>query len=107
MAISPKKALELLTTGAPVPGFDEAAVSSARALVAAPTEASAETVAALPAPLALAVLESSVRSRSPRLALALGHGGGDKELVRAAKRALHQLRSAGVEVLEPEVPANA
>ena len=61
MAISPKKALELLTTGAPVPGFDEASVSSARALVAAPSEASAETVAALPAPLALAVLESSVR----------------------------------------------
>ncbi|MCI0572458.1 MAG: hypothetical protein L0Y66_17015 [Myxococcaceae bacterium] len=102
MAISSRALLEQLTSGQPVSGFPPDAVEKARALAAAPAQAPSAEVEALPLPLALAVLDASVRARSPELALALGSAAA-RDLARAAKRALYQLRTSGVTV--PEAPA--
>ncbi|MHB8872245.1 MAG: hypothetical protein ACYC8T_01030 [Myxococcaceae bacterium] len=103
----PRKILEaLLQPGASVP--TEAApgeVEKARGLVASVSTAPAADVEALPEPLALAVLEAAVRARDPQLAEALA-GSAHKALAKAAKRALYQLRSAGLALPEkPPAPA--
>jgi hypothetical protein len=62
---------------------------------------------ALPAELALAVLEAAVALRRPGPAEALS-ASPDRDVAKAARRALYQLRSSGVAVSEqartPEVP---
>lgn len=99
MAISTKKLLELLQSGADLPDFDPAQVTAARALIAAPAEGSIEEVVSLAPALAEAVLQSAVLARAPELATRLVAAQDvPRPLVKAAKRALHQLRSAGVEV---------
>jgi len=108
MANPAKILLEQLTSGAPVPGHSDDQVAQARALVASPGDATASAVAALPDALALAVIEAAVAQRSVALLHALtDKGAGSKELAKAAKRALHQLRSAGVAVPDskPSAPA--
>jgi hypothetical protein len=106
MAQTPRALLDQLTSGQQLSGFPPEAVEQARRLAAAPAGAAAADVEALPELLALAVLEASVRARSPELSAALG-GSRRKELARAARRALYKLRSAGVEVPEPTAPPPA
>ena len=106
MAISTKKLLELLQSGADVPDFDPAQVATARALIAAPADAPVEAMAGLSLPLAEAVLQAAVIARTPLLATRLVDAPeAPKALAKAAKRSLHQLRSAGIEL--PDVPAAA
>lgn len=108
MANPAKILLEQLTSGAPVPGHPDDAVARARSLAQAPAEAAADAVAALPHPLALAVIEAAIAHRSVELLNALTDKGlGSKELAKAAKKALHQLRSAGVEVPEARAASPA
>jgi len=57
--------------------------------------------AALPPALALAVLEVAVDNRTPGPAERLS-SAGDREVAKAARRALYRLRSAGVAVTPPE-----
>ncbi|HLT29304.1 MAG TPA: hypothetical protein VK013_04640 [Myxococcaceae bacterium] len=107
MAISPKKLLELLQSGADVPDVDSAQVATARALIAAPAEAPIDQLVSLAAPLAEAVLQAAVAAGTPLLATRLVDAPeAPKALVKAAKRSLHQLRSAGVDVPET-APAGA
>ena len=65
---------------------------------------------ALPAELAIAVLEAAVAMRRAGPAERLS-GSADREVAKAARRALYRLRSAGVTVAErarpPEAPAPA
>lgn len=103
MANPSKTLLEQLLSGAPVPGHPDEAVARARALAAEP---SAQGVAALPHALALAVIEAAVSKQAVEVLNALtDKSAGSKELAKAAKRALHQLRSAGVEVPEAKPAA--
>ena len=60
----------------------------------------------LPPELALAVIEAAVALRRPRPAELLSNHG-DREVTKAARRALYRLRSAGVQVSEPSRPAPA
>jgi hypothetical protein len=57
--------------------------------------------AALPSALALAVLEVAVANRTPGPAERLS-GSADREVAKAARRALYRLRSAGVAIPPPE-----
>src|SRR5690606_1837951 len=99
MANPSKKLLEQLTSGAPIPGHPSDAVARARALAAAPSEAAPEGIAGLPHDLALAVIEAAVAQQSVEVLNGLtDREVSSKELAKAAKKALHQLRSAGVEV---------
>lgn len=91
----PRKLLEALLSGAPVPQVPPAELEKARALAQA-DEAPPPEVEALPEALALAVLEAAVRRRRSALAEALSECPS-RELSKAAKRALYRLRSAGVE----------
>jgi hypothetical protein len=52
----------------------------------------------------MAVLEAAVDNRTPGPAERLS-GSGDREVAKAARRALYRLRSAGVPVATPERPA--
>lgn len=100
MAKSPKarELLSALERGGAVP-FPPEQVTRARELISQPAPVAAE-VEALPGPLALAVLEAQVRAKRPELASALA-SSAHKELAKAAKRALYQLKSTGVAVPEP------
>jgi hypothetical protein len=92
----------LLEQGSAVPGFVAEDVARARAL-ASDLEASAPSeLESLPEELALAVLESAVRSRDPRLPEALA-SSSRKALAKAGKKALYRLRSLGVAVPEKKV----
>lgn len=102
----PKKLLEALQAvgDAGLP-FPSEAVARARAFAKGEAEPSATEVEALPEPLALAVLEATVRARRPALAEGLAESA-KKPLAKAAKKALYQLRSMGVAV-EEKKPAPA
>jgi hypothetical protein len=69
-------------------------------------EGVAEDAGDLPSELALAVLEVAVALRRPRPAELLSTHR-DREVAKAARRALYQLRSAGVAVAEPARPSPA
>src|SRR5690349_11203730 len=61
---------------------------------------------ALPGALALAVLEAAVALRRPAAAQLLS-ASPDREVAKAARRALYRLRSAGVAVTEQPRPLEA
>jgi hypothetical protein len=107
MASDPKKILDALVAGEPVP-FEERAREKARALASAPAEADPAAVADLPEPLALAVLEAAIRARAYALAEALSDSPV-KSVAKAAKKALYRLRSLGFAIpekkAEPPQPA--
>ena len=73
-------------------------------------EGETEDAGALPGELALAVLEAAVATRRPRPAELLA-ASPDREVAKAARRAMYRLRSAGVAVAErgrsPETPPPA
>ncbi len=98
---SPSRSLaqSLLEDDALPAGFDAEELQRARRLARSIPSASASDVESLPEPLALAVLEASVRSRDPRLADELS-SSGRKAIAKAAKKALYQLRSLGVSTPE-------
>ena len=99
----PKKLLKALLAKETLP-FDAAAADAARALAQAPETATREVVEALPEPLALAVLEASVKAKRVELAAALQESPV-KALAKGARRALYGLRSAGVAVPDrPRAP---
>jgi hypothetical protein len=97
-ASDPKKILEALLAGEPLP-FSEEERAKARAFAMAPGEADPVAVGQLPEPLAMAVVESALRARAFSLASALADTSS-KTLAKAAKKALYQLRSLGVAVPE-------
>lgn len=99
----PKKVLKALLGKDALP-FDAAAVEQARALAQAPESATREAVEALPEPLALAVLEATVRAKKVELAAALQESP-NKGLAKGARKALYALKSAGVAVPERPKPA--
>jgi hypothetical protein len=100
----PKKLLKALLANEALP-FDAAAADAARAMAQAPETATREAVEALPEPLALAVLEATVKAKRVELAAALQESPV-KGLAKGARRALYGLRSAGVAVPErPKPPA--
>ncbi|NOJ88146.1 hypothetical protein HNV26_21365, partial [Myxococcus xanthus] len=96
----PRSLLDALRSGAPLPAFPAEAVESARALAHDVSQASLARVEALPEPLALAVLEAAVSAGNTVLPEALA-SSSVKPLVKAAKKALYQLRSRGVAVAGP------
>jgi hypothetical protein len=99
---SPKDILELLLTDGAIPaGIEQEQFMRARALARSPQAAEAAAVEGLPDELALAVLESAVRSRDAQLPQALAESR--KPLAKAAKKALYQLRSLGVAVPERRI----
>jgi hypothetical protein len=100
-SLEPRQLLETLLSDAPVSELPAELVQRARAFARDVEGASAEGVKDLPEPLALAVLEASVRARSTRLPEALA-AIAPKPLAKAAKKALHRLHSAGVEVAKPK-----
>ncbi|MBI3183740.1 MAG: hypothetical protein HYZ28_16505 [Myxococcales bacterium] len=93
----PRALLDALLSGAEL-AFPPETTGKARTLAQAEEPPAAE-VASLPEPLALAVLESQIRQRRSALAEALAESGS-KPLAKAAKRALYQLRSLGLELPE-------
>jgi hypothetical protein len=99
----PRSLLDALRAGTPLPDFSSDAVQHARSLAGEPSTASAEAVAALPEPLALAILEGTVLAGSPTLAEALA-ASSDKALAKLAKKALYRLRSRGIAVSEQPRP---
>jgi len=99
----PKKALKALLAQEALP-FDAAAQDAARAMAKAPETAAREAVEALPEPLALAVLEATVKAKRIELAAALQESAV-KGLAKAARKALYSLKSAGVAVPERSRPA--
>jgi hypothetical protein len=99
----PRSLLDALRAGTPLPDFASDAVQRARSLAGEPSTASAETVAALPEPLALAILEGTVLAGSPTLAEALA-ASSDKALAKLARKALYRLRSRGISVSEQPRP---
>jgi hypothetical protein len=107
---SPSRILELLGGDAPDEkiaeqiGESAAAVEEARELAASADVADAPAIAGLPVALAEAVLEFAVRGKRIELIRAVLHEGG-REVGRAAKHALHKLRTQGVEVGEVEPAA--
>jgi len=98
---SPSRTLaqSLLEDDALPAGFDAEELERARRLARSIPSASASDVESLPEPLALAVLDASVRSRDPRLADQLS-SSGRKAIAKAAKKSLYQLRSLGVSTPE-------
>ncbi|GEL69749.1 hypothetical protein [Myxococcus virescens] len=96
----PRSLLDALRSGAPLPSFPAEAVESARALARDVSQAALARVEALPEPLALAVLEAAVSDGNTVLPEALA-SSSVKPLVKAAKKALYQLRSRGVAVAGP------
>jgi len=104
----PRKVLDALLSGddAALP-FPPEAVARARALARGETAPRAPELEGLADPLALAVLEATVRARNPALAEALADSP-QKALAKASKKALYQLRSVGVQVAEKKAaPAPA
>jgi hypothetical protein len=99
----PRHLLDALRSGTPLPDFAPDVQERARALLGEPSTVTPAAVEALPEPLALAVLESTVIAGSPTLAEALA-SSGQKVLVKAGKKALYRLRSRGVQVAEPAHP---
>ena len=97
-ATDPKKTLEALLAGDSLP-FDAHLLEKARVLAAAPAEADPHSVGELPEPLSTAVLEAAVRARAYSLAEALS-ASSQKDLAKAAKKALYRLRSLGFAVPE-------
>jgi hypothetical protein len=100
----PRSLLDALRAGTPLPDFASDAVQRARSLVGESSAASAEAVASLPEPLALAILEGTVLAGSPTLAEALA-ASSDKALAKVARKALYRLRSRGVAVSEQPRPS--
>jgi len=95
-----KSLLDLLLADVPAPaGFDAHQFTRARALARSVQSAAAQEVEALPEPLALAVLEASVRARDPKLADELS-SSARKAVAKAAKKSLYQLRSLGLSLPE-------
>ena len=95
-----KSLLDLLLADVPAPaGFDAHQFTRARALAQSVQSAAAQEVEALPEPLALAVLEASVRARDPKLADELS-SSARKAVAKAAKKSLYQLRSLGLSLPE-------
>lgn len=92
----------LLGPDSPLPGFAPEETARARALARDPSSAASSEIESLPEPLALALLEGSVRARIPALPDALSRSH-HKNLVKAAKKALYRLRSLGVAVPEQEM----
>jgi len=78
----------------------------ARALARSIPNANPPDVESLPEPLAVAVLDASVRARDPRLAEALS-SSTRKPVAKAAKKSLYQLRSLGLAVPERFEPGPA
>ncbi|HYR54744.1 MAG TPA: hypothetical protein VEM39_01420 [Myxococcaceae bacterium] len=78
----------------------------ARALARSIPNANPPDVESLPEPLAVAVLDASVRARDPRLAEALS-SSARKPLAKAAKKSLYQLRSLGLPIPERSEPPAA
>ncbi|HEX8824172.1 MAG TPA: hypothetical protein VF794_29900 [Archangium sp.] len=99
----PRSLLDALRAGTPLPDFAPEVVERARSLAGEPSTPSPEAVAALPEPLALALLEGTVLAGGPALAEALATSG-DKALAKAAKKALYRLRSRGVALSEQPRP---
>ena len=88
---------EALVRGGEAPeGVKAADWENARAVLSGAGDA-----ASLPQDLALATLEAAVLDRKPTAAERLS-GEARKNVAKAARRALYRLRSAGVEVAEPE-----
>lgn len=102
---SPEQVLEVLAGELPVDkaaaaiGESPAAVEEARELVTEAQVADAPAIAGLPALLAEGVLLAAVRRRDVQLLKAVATEGG-REVAKAARKALHRLRSQGVEVGE-------
>jgi hypothetical protein len=99
------KLLDTLLSGGAA-DFPAPALERARALARDAAHAAAGDVAALPEPLALAVLEAAVRARAPELPAALAESP-HKALAKAGKKALYQLKSLGVATpsAAPDTPA--
>lgn len=101
----PKSVLAALLAGEALP-FDAAPREAAQRLAGDPGSAAPAEVEALPEPLALAVLEASVKARAAALPEALATSS-NKALAKAAKKALYRLRSSGVAVARPARAAEA
>src|SRR5215471_11640796 len=89
---------------APLDALPAQDVTRARELARSMANASPSDVETLAEPLALAVMEAAVRARDPRLPEALALSAR-KPIAKAAKKALYQLRSLGVDVPEREEEA--
>jgi hypothetical protein len=85
-------------------GESAAAVGEARELLASTDAADAPAIAGLPVALAEAVLEAAARAKKVDLIRAV-LSEGSKDIARAAKRALHVLRSQGVDLGPEPTPA--
>ncbi|WP_434381427.1 hypothetical protein [Melittangium boletus] len=100
----PRALLDALRTDHELPGLPPEAVARARPWASAPAAAPPADVAALPEPLALALLEGAVQAGAAALAEALA-GAENKVLAKAARKALYQLRSRGIAVASPVRPS--
>jgi hypothetical protein len=94
---------EALRAGAPAP---ESVLGEDWDVARRLLDGEGESADEIPPELALAVLEAAVALRKPRPAELLSTHG-DREVAKAARRALYQLRSAGVAVSEPGRPGPA
>lgn len=102
---STRSLLDALLSGQELPaGLPADQVARTRQLAQDIGSADPAEVEALAEPLALAILDAAVRARAAHLAEALSRSGR-KPLAKAAKRALYQLRSAGVALAPPPAPA--
>ncbi len=98
--LDPKKTLAALRAGEEVVPHTSEQLAQARRWSENPASAPSAEVESLPEPLALAVLEAAVQSGASPLAEALA-SSKQKALAKAARKAIYQLRSRGVEVAEP------
>jgi len=96
----------LLDESSTLPGFAADDAARARALARDVHASAPSELESLPEELALAVLESAVRSRDARLPDALATSNR-RALSKAAKKALYQLRSLGVSVPEKKISSPA
>lgn len=103
-SLDPKKLLQALQSGAPVP-FPDAEAGLATRLLTQPHPDLTE-VESLPAVLAEALLEAAVARGDAALVERLSVST-HKVLAKAAKKAAYRLRSAGLEVQSPATPSAA
>lgn len=96
----------LLADGPAPTGIALEEFKRARALARSIPNANPPEVESLPEPLAVAVLDASVRARDPRLAEALSLSAR-KAVAKAAKKSLYQLRSLGLAFPERSEPSPA
>jgi hypothetical protein len=106
-SLETRSLVDSLLADGPVPtGVAREEFERARALARSIQNANPPDVESLPEPLAVAVLDASVRARDPRLADALS-SSARKPLAKAAKKSLYQLRSLGLPIPERSEPPAA